>query len=386
MREILKLSLLLIFIASAQSCAPSNDSDSKESGDGDGNGAGGVNVSSRSFYMGFTPWPYDLTLEAVSWVYSNIMGKGDIVSHHMDEGVPWVEFAADLEPHINFVNEVNGRVLKTPANKKVLLSINPTNVDRSGLSDYRGSDTNMSLPSPWDGYAFNSTEVKSSFLKYAKWMIGKFNPDYLLIGIEVNILAHNSPGEWDDYLELHQYIYAELKKLYPNLLIGISVFSPPILGHTDENQADQISALNDVLPHVDFLGVSIHPFMSVYLAEQVPPGMFDAIRSWTTKPIAITESSYPGEAFQMDLGPIQLDFNGSEVKQDQFLMEMLSKSEEHGFLFVIWFSIRDYDALWSKTGSDNRSLIWRDTGLIDESGSSRSALDTWEQYFKAPIP
>jgi hypothetical protein len=47
--------------------------------------------ATRGFLMGFSPWPWDATLEAVDWTYQTIMTNGDIVSHHIEEGVPWPE-------------------------------------------------------------------------------------------------------------------------------------------------------------------------------------------------------------------------------------------------------------------------------------------------------
>ncbi len=43
----------------------------------------------RTFYMGFTPWPYDATLDAVNFTYDRIQEHGDMVKHHLMQGVPW---------------------------------------------------------------------------------------------------------------------------------------------------------------------------------------------------------------------------------------------------------------------------------------------------------
>jgi hypothetical protein len=40
----------------------------------------------RPFYMGFSPWPYDLTLEAVQWTDQAIK---TIIEQHFEEGVLW---------------------------------------------------------------------------------------------------------------------------------------------------------------------------------------------------------------------------------------------------------------------------------------------------------
>jgi len=48
-------------------------------------------TENRAFSMGFSPWLYDATVEAQDWVYGKLASEGDIISHHMEEGVPWPE-------------------------------------------------------------------------------------------------------------------------------------------------------------------------------------------------------------------------------------------------------------------------------------------------------
>lgn len=55
-------------------------------------GSGGEgSESTRSFHLGFTPFPYDISQEAVDYVYAAIADDADIIAHHFDDGVPWPE-------------------------------------------------------------------------------------------------------------------------------------------------------------------------------------------------------------------------------------------------------------------------------------------------------
>ena len=79
MKNTVVMSLLLIVLAFVlPACGGSNST-----------GAGGQQT--RSFKMGFTPWPYADTLSAVNDIYAFIDGSADIVAHHIDSGVPWNE-------------------------------------------------------------------------------------------------------------------------------------------------------------------------------------------------------------------------------------------------------------------------------------------------------
>lgn len=142
---------------------------------GTGGGDGGV---SRPFNMGFSPWPYDATQSAVDWVYSSIRNDGDIISQHIEEGVPWPEAYSSSSFDTAFVNSNSSRAEKS-AGKKIVLQINPLNGARDGMALYRGSSVNATLPAEWQGLELDDTKVKTAFLNYAERMISVFNPDYL---------------------------------------------------------------------------------------------------------------------------------------------------------------------------------------------------------------
>lgn len=337
----------------------------------------------RSFYMGFSPWLYDNTLDAQNWVYNKVNNYGDIISEHLEEGIPWPE-AYNNEPFsANYVEEIQSRLqLKNP-NQKVLLQISPLNVGRNGMALYRGSDINMSLPSKWSHLALNSDSIKTAYLNYAKRMIEYFSPDYMILGVESNLLIRNNIAIWPQYVDLHKYIYTELKKVYPNLQLSVSLFCVPFFPQwsSEDNLEKQMAGLNDLNPYLDFVSFSVHPFMSGLLAEQFPSDYFKNLFSITSKPVAISESSYPAQVWQTLSAPI-LTFNGSEAKQANFLKQMLIELEMSNAKFIIWFSVRDYDALWNNLlNKDPLALVWRDTGLFDEYGNQRSAFGVWEEYY-----
>lgn len=333
--------------------------------------------------MGFSPWLYDNTIEAQSWVYKNINQYGDIISEHLEEGVPWPE-AYNNEPfNANYIAEIQSRLQLKGSNQKVLLQISPLNIGRNGIAQYRGSSANMALPLEWSKLALNDDSVKTAYLNYAKKMIEYFSPDYMILGVESNLLIRNNYSIWPQYVDLHKYVYTELKKVYPNLQLSVSLFCVPFFPQwsSEDNLEKQMAGLNDLNPYLDFVSFSVHPFMSGLLAEQFPSDYFKNLFSITTKPIAISESSYPAQVWQTLSEPI-LTFNGSETKQANFLKLMLDESEKANAKFVIWFCVRDYDALWNNLlNQDPLALVWRDTGLFDEYGNQRNAFGLWKEYY-----
>lgn len=341
----------------------------------------------RPFYMGFSPWMYEASFAAQEWTYNRIAADGDIISHHLEEGVPWPEAYDGLDFPPSFQAEIDGRVGRKVPGQKVVLQISPLNIRRDGMAFYRGDTPNReTLPAPWNTYALNSDQVKTAFLNYAERMIGYFQPDYLLIGVEVNLLIRNNSALWAHYVDLHNYVYSELKKTHPALPISVSVFCVPYFPEwsaADDDpdlQAKQAQGLKDLENSIDFISYSVHPFMSALLAESPLPNdylqrLFSLLPG---KPVAVSESSYPAQVWELQ----GLTFNGTQQKQNDFLKLLLSESKKAQAKFVIWFAIRDYDTLWRDTlGSSDNTLPWRDTGLYDENGNERTAVSTWRLVF-----
>src|SRR5689334_12107513 len=185
--------------------------------------SGSGDTATRTYAMGFSPWPYDATTEAVDWTYDHLASDGDMISEHSEEGVPWPEMLAGNDFTGTWLAEVQGRKDRLVPGGKVLVQINALDVGRSGLAAYRSDTVNDALPTPWDGYAFNHADVKTAYLNYARKMADFFDPDWLMIGVEVNLLIRNSPGDWAAYIELLQHVRAGLATSHPTLRVGVSV-------------------------------------------------------------------------------------------------------------------------------------------------------------------
>jgi hypothetical protein len=343
---------------------------------------------SRSFYMGFTPFPFDLSLEAVESTYSNITTNGDIINHHFDNGVPWTEALNDNAFSDNVMNDWNFRKQHTPSTHRVYLSVSALNPDRNGLALYHGASDNLPLESPWNTYSFSSNEVKTAYLNYCKRIIDFFEPDYFNMSIEANLLHFLEPTKWTDYVQFHQYIYESLKSAYPSLPIFCSITGAHILeGYFDGSDVslERLAALQ-ILAYSDMFAISFYPYISKYLGNPYPKESFDELFKISSKPLAIAETGYPAQSFTMDTNNSQVTVESDEAKQDLFINDLLKSCNEHNATFVISFVVRDYDQLWEDLGSKNDiTIAWRDSGLIDEQGRERESFATWKDYFARPL-
>ncbi|MDX1617946.1 MAG: hypothetical protein R3224_04115 [Balneolaceae bacterium] len=343
-------------------------------------------LTARSFSMGFTTFPYSATSEAQQSVYDGIAQHADIVAHHFDNGVPWVEALSGDPFHPNIIAEWQGRLDNIPDGHRILLSITPISITRDALALYRGENPDMPLPDPWNTYGFNHPDVIAAYVNYSRRIIQFFDPDWVILGIESNLLKANVPGDWDAYAELHRETYVQLKEAFPRLPLAASMTGVNLLeGYTDTDLSAQRAALDDLLSHMDFLGISLYPYFSKYLTDEIPNDMFDEVFALSGgKQIGFTETGYPAESFSVFDG--SLVFNSSISKQNSYIDQLLEACQANGAAFAINFVYRDYDQLWQQIGSpDDVNKMWRDTGLLDEDGAQRPAFDTWKNWLNKPL-
>ena len=345
-------------------------------------------VESRNFRMGFTPFPYEISTEGVEYVYNKLETEADIINHHFDNGVPWTEALNGDAFDPKIVDDWNFRKSKTKPSHKTYVSVTPINFSRNGLAGYRGSEDNMPLPSPWDTYTFDNENVKIAYLNYCKRVIDFFQPDYFAMSIEANLLYVINPDRWGDYLELHEHIYQQLKSFYPELPIFTSVAGAPMLeGFLASNDhVQQRLAVMQLLQLSDYYAISFYPHLTSHLGNPLPENTFEDLFSLSPKPIIVAETGYTAETFSIDMGQGLFTIETDPVEQKKFVDDLLAASEKWKVRFVIYFTLRDYDQLWAQIGSPvDINIAWRDSGLYDEHGTPRPALNSWKEYFKRKV-
>lgn len=366
---------------------------------GGGGGGGGPSPSpspsptpaARSFWMGFSPWPWDATQEAVDWTWAAVRAEGDLVSHHLEEGVPWPQAAAGVDTAWPASYQALLDSHRTQgAGRRHLVSINALSVGRNSLAPLRSEQVNQPLPAPWSTAALDSAAVKAAYANYALRMTNELAPDVLLTGIEVNLLVENNPALWPAFVALQCHVYAAVKAAHPALPVGVSLFALALLPEwsAEYDLAQQQAALADLAPCVDIVAWSVYPYMSSLLADSLTADFFSrfvarlpaALRG---KPMGISESGYPAQVWSLD----GLTWNATPARQREMVSLMLSEADRLQMRFVAWFSVRDYDQLWAGVlNRDPTALIWRDTGLFDENGAEREALATWRDWRARSAP
>ncbi len=325
----------------------------------------------RSFNMGFTTWIYEATWEAREDTYNFLAENGDIYSEHIDNKIPWNAWINGTELPAEFTDDIDYRVAHKIKGNQFLLSVGLLNTARAELSsDYDGSVPEYS--------SMNDEKIENAYFKHLSYLISRFDPDYLVAVIEANQLKINSPDKWDGYKALMKNIRTRIKAAYPDLKIAESVTLHDWCGSSDdesEELADYVNSNND------FIAVSYYPFIKNFHSKEEFQSCFDFLNSKAEKPIAFAETSHLAEDLVIE--NLNVNISGNPEEQKLYLKVLLDNAARENYEFVIWWTHRDYDALWETFPDDVKDTgkIWRDTGLLDENGNKRVSYDLWKGVF-----
>jgi hypothetical protein len=339
-----------------------------------------VGPATRSFYMGFTLWPADLTDEGFQTAQDFAHAHGDILSVMFIGGIPWPEaldgkpFSANVQENLNY---------RPPAGKKLFLSISPLDKDRRALAPYWGDKENLPLPRPWEKEPLNSSRVKKAYLNFLLRTIKTMRPDYLAIGVESNVLLTRDPAKWRQFKDLYRESYTGVKKSHPTLPV---FFTTEVLHYkklTNESRGtDQEREVAELMKRSDLFAMSVYPHMTAELPRPIPGNFFEFANRFK-KPIVVSESGMTSRSVTMR--SYGLTLNGSDADQQQFTELLLKTATRDKYEFVINFATTDSERLVARLGPprDDIARLWAFTGMQTSDKRPKPAQAFWDAYLKA---
>lgn len=333
----------------------------------------------RAPYFGFTPFPYDTTLEAVVKTREIVAENSTLYAFHMDDGIPWEEALEGKPFPEELQRDWKGKADAVPPGHKVYLGLAPLGKDRETLAP---ASKGSKRPGGFRGSSFDDEKVMKAYLNYARRAVEAFSPDYLNLGIEAGELAGRDAAAWDRFTRLFRHVRDEIKKTHPSMQIGIS-FGLHSLIH-DEVAARARSLVEDS----DYLGLSFYPYASAFGEKfgakplPTPPNQWreplEWARKYTTKPIAICETGY--SSVNVDIPSYDLHMSGDSRLQKDYVEDLGRIAVHHRYLFVVWFLVADYDELYRKIPEgDGSNRIWRNIGLLDGKLEPKPAWESWKE-------
>lgn len=336
--------------------------------------------------MGFTPWPVDFNEAGLRRTYRFIHAHANMVAHHFDGGVPWDEALAGEALPGHLQRDWATRRGSTPRSFKVFVAVTPLNFERDGLAlAWTNRGDNQRLPRQWQSRALNDPAVKRAYLAYVRQVIAHFDPDYLAIGIEANLIISNAPSQWQDYLELHTHVYRAIKRENPALPVFATVQYEHLRGieaDARRNLRYQRPAVRALMRESDLLALSTYRYGTVH-PNPMTPDYFDVAKSFG-KPVAIAESGAMSEGVRI----FGMALPASEADQAQFVSGLLEHATRNRFPFVVnWVAI-DFTPGLKRLPRSVREIAkaWVHTGLQSADGADKPALRVWESYLARSRP
>ncbi|NVK88851.1 MAG: hypothetical protein HWE13_12020 [Gammaproteobacteria bacterium] len=343
-------------------------------------------LESRSFFLGFTPWYFAATQNAISITYGRLNSHGDIIKHHLMEGIPWQEALDQTPYHPNVEASLETRLANTATSMTVFLAVDSLNSSRDELSLYWAESDNLPRQNDWSNRSWSSPEVIAAYVNFASDMIDRFSPTYFEYGTEVSELILNDLDAYADFLVFAEAVYTQLKARYPQLVLVTSV----ALKSPSSSEMQLVTThYAELLPYTDLVGISTYPYVFYNHADRGDPSNLPA--NWLTqirliapgKPYAISETGWIAE--DLTIADFQYSEQSDQTKQYLYLEKLLAESENLDMAFVIWWTATDFDTLWeNELAQDPVAKIWKDIGLYDEAQQPRQALATWQKWFERP--
>ncbi len=326
--------------------------------------------SSRSFNMGFSTWAWENTIESVENTYQFISANADIYSEHIDYKIPWNSWINNLPLPTEFTDEITGRVSRIITSNQLTLSVSLLNNSRDDLAaDFDGSIPNYT--------ALNDQVIEDAYFKHVQYLVNQFEPDYLIIAIEVNELLKNAPSKWNEYKLLMANVKARIQSVYPTLTISESITLHNLYQVDVQNPDAFINEVVNYANTMDFVAVSFYPFFKGLNTKAGFQDAFDFLHEKINKPIAFAETSHLSEDLAVD--SYNLFIEGNECEQKEYLESLLINAQEQNYKYIIWWAHRDYYELWLAFPEELQDLgkLWLSTGIIDDDGTEKKAYNTW---------
>lgn len=196
-----------------------------------------------------------------------------------------------------------------------------------------------------------------------------FKPDYLGIGIEVNMLYEKSPEDFEKFIELYKNVYFVVKEVSPKTKV-FTVFQLERMkglhgglfgGENDDSLAqwDLISKFDS-----DIIAFTTYPGLIYKSPSEIPADYYTDIRSHidASKPIAFTEIGWHSAASPKG-------WESSEEEQAEFVSTF----------FNLTHSIKPELMVWSFLYDQTTIESFDTMGMFTSAGKEKLAWDVWKE-------
>jgi hypothetical protein len=323
------------------------------------------NGAPRSVMLGFSSLPRELNADAYADAIEFAGDHGEIVL--IQREVPWADFVPGATLSDDLAEQTDSeRDAVSDADLALFFAIDPTD-------SATGRDRLGKLPENLAGRRFDDPDVRAAFRSYAEYVALNYEPDYLALGVEMNLYYEKNKADWEAFLSLYRETYAIVKAASPDTQITVTLQYEDLQGILPREDAHFVDwQLIRALDPVDFVGISTYPGFAFADPSQVPADYYRQLTAFTEKPIAIAET---GWASREQAGVI----SGSEEQQAAFLERVLEDAEALSMPFAIWFAI--WDPAYAR---GTASSAFEHVGLLTTDETEKPAWGAWDEAARRP--
>lgn len=324
----------------------------------------------RELRLGLGAQPAEETREVYVDTFATAARHAELVS--IARVPPWEEFFPEAE-----VSEETHALMRLERDLvrqyglSLLFAIDPTDgaVQRGRIAG---------LPEglqPEEG--FLREDVKEALVAYAIYVATNYEPDYLAVGVEINMLRARSPGQFRAFLEAYVRVYDAVKSIRPQTKVFPTFQLEDLLGRLTQEHPPQWEAIDAFGGRIDALAISTYPYLSstIRLVREIPEDYYSQLRARFAGEILISEAGYASATIEGH------SWVGSEREQEQFLRRLLADAEANRFSTVVWVAERD--PTQSRQGG---AAVLNDVGLRLSDGADKLAWAVWTEWALRPLP
>ncbi len=322
----------------------------------------------RGLRLGFSSIPPERTSEAYIQAFATAAQYGDVVL--IQRTPPWTDFMPGGSVSRETADSTRiERELVAQYGLTLLYAIDPTDgvVQRSRLANLpAGID-------PQEG--FNNEDIRAAFVAYAAYIARNYQPEYLALGLEINMTYERAPAQYEAFSSLYDEAYRVVKGNSPNTKVFPTWQLEDLEGSFGNVHPPRWELIDQFAGRMDVLAISTYPFLGdVRSAADVRADYYSQLALHWDGEIIIAETAHPS-------APVDGRLNvGTEPDQRAYLSRLLTEAEVLGFRMVVWFAA--LDPAFAGTGA---TAVFKDIGLRRVDGSNKLAWELWEEWARRPI-
>lgn len=323
----------------------------------------------RNIMLGFGAIPPARTSDAYISTFATAAQYADAIV--IRRAPPWSDFlpGASVSKDTADTTSLETRLLKQYSNLKLVYEIDPTDptVQRSRIAN---------LPSGVDpAKGFADPRIQSALKEYVTYVVSNYHPEYLAIGVEINMLYERNRDQFNDFVTLYDEAYSIAKAASPKVKVFPTFQLEDLLGTASDVHPPDWQVLDAFTGKMDAFAFSTYPYLgSIKSAGDIPAAYYAQVRDHWTGDVLVVSAGYPSAPVEGQA------VAGSEQDQQAYLNRLLGDAEKLGFMLVSWEA--PFDPSYAVTGTDT---AYKDTGLRHSDGANKLAWSVWEQWARRPL-